>query len=617
MIFPVLLALALLSALHPTAGLFAGMVFGFFQPGFSLLKRLKVETEGHFFIALSVLLSVLLSTHAVYWVSRLMGYTPWSIALSFGILALLSYRADSGFPKTDWKPLAAAFGFFVVMFALFSNTLWVPTEQGVIVGGWNWSDLFAHLPIIQSVNQGNFPPQTPFFAGEPLNYHWFADFHTAFLAKVSGTEPIPWIRFENALYNALLVLCTFAFASRFLSSKAAWMAVVLFLLGGSFAYVNFFQDFAENPSFELIQQKPYDNDWKGFQVPSLLGGYLIVQRPQMIGIPVLIAALVLLLDGRHRKRNALCAGLLVGLLTPFQYFAFAAALMLCGLLFLYDIWKSRKIPLQTIGLFFLPLLFAVPFVLSALGVGKSAGFLKFTPLWLAPKDPAGFVLFYVMNFGLVALLAMAALGLTKIRDKALLALFALALFLVPNVLTLSGTQWDMTKFFAYMTLPLSVLAAAFLSGKPKVLQGLAVFLCILTPVLLFAWTFQSTWIGLTNAELSAGNWIEKNVPQKAVFAAAPVHNTPIDAVAGRFRLTGYPSWMGNYGLDFGPRENALNRAYCGTPAESLSVLRTWNVSYAYVGPNEKAKYACAYPFGNDGAFGKVYDVQEIQIFRVD
>src|SRR3989338_538786 len=195
--FLVLATVALLSPYHPLVGLLAAVLFGFFLPGFCVLKRLRIQMEGHLLLAASVVLSVLLSTHALYWGSRLFGYGPESFALTFVALSLLSYKIDWEFPKTDLKALAAAAGFFLLMFALFYNTLWVQTSEGVIVGGSNWSDLFAHLPIIQSVNQGNFPPQTPFFAGEPLNYHWFVDFHTAWIAKLTNTEPIGWIRFEN------------------------------------------------------------------------------------------------------------------------------------------------------------------------------------------------------------------------------------------------------------------------------------------------------------------------------------------------------------------------------------------------------------------------------------
>ena len=61
----------------------------------------------------------------------------------------------------------------------------------VSAGGSNWSDLGVHLSIAQSLNAGNFPPQVPYFAGAPLVYHWFADFHAAIAARAAGSSRSP------------------------------------------------------------------------------------------------------------------------------------------------------------------------------------------------------------------------------------------------------------------------------------------------------------------------------------------------------------------------------------------------------------------------------------------
>ncbi len=64
----------------------------------------------------------------------------------------------------------------------------------------------VHLSITQSVNAGNFPPQVPFFAGEPLVYHWFADFHAAILAEAAGLFAIPVFIVQSALLAGALAL---------------------------------------------------------------------------------------------------------------------------------------------------------------------------------------------------------------------------------------------------------------------------------------------------------------------------------------------------------------------------------------------------------------------------
>lgn len=607
----------LAASVNAFAAFWAAIVFGFVFPGFALLKQLRVDVPAPLFWALAVLASVLLSSHAVYWASLAFGYSSFSMLVAFGVLSLLAYRLDLAWVKPDWDAVAASAGFFVLMFAFFSATLWVPSANGVVVGAWNYSDYFAHLPIIESIHHGNFPPQTPFFAGAPLTYHFFVDFHSAFVSSFSGVDVHGLVRFENALYAAVLLLAAFSLASAFLPKKAAWLAVALFLFGGGFGYVHFFADAAADPgaALDLIQQTPYDNDWKFFQVPSLLGGYLSVQRPQMIGFAVLAAVLALVLSSPRRKAHLFLAGLLVGLLAPFQYFAFGAALMLLGVLFLFEFKKG----VSAFGrwLWFLPgVLLSVPFVWGALSVGREAGLLRLTPGWLAPADPVGFVVFYAGNLGVPFLLALGALSVTRIQGKWLLGAWVGVLFGLVNLVTLSGTQWDMAKFLAYLTLPGAVLAASFLAEQKKAVVVAAVLLSVLSPALFLGWAFQSRYVGLSNAELDAGSWIEANTPELSVFAAYPVHNSPIDSVAGRLRLTGYSGWMNNYGLPYQEREAALQVIYCGSASESVAAAKTFGVSFVYVGSSEAAKYGCTHPFDGDGSFLKRYDAGGIRVFEV-
>jgi uncharacterized membrane protein len=55
-----------------------------------------------------------------------------------------------------------------------------------VMGGPNWQDTAMHLSIIQSLTQGNFPPQAPYFSGQPLTYYYFSDFHAAIVNTMFG-----------------------------------------------------------------------------------------------------------------------------------------------------------------------------------------------------------------------------------------------------------------------------------------------------------------------------------------------------------------------------------------------------------------------------------------------
>ncbi|GII83238.1 hypothetical protein Ssi03_12280 [Sphaerisporangium siamense] len=55
--------------------------------------------------------------------------------------------------------------------------------------GWAHADLPFHLSLAGELRH-HVPPQVPFVAGEPLNYHWFAYAHLAASSWITGVEPL-------------------------------------------------------------------------------------------------------------------------------------------------------------------------------------------------------------------------------------------------------------------------------------------------------------------------------------------------------------------------------------------------------------------------------------------
>ncbi|MFA6049143.1 MAG: DUF2298 domain-containing protein [Candidatus Micrarchaeia archaeon] len=665
-------ALALLVFLGPLPALFSCIAFGFFVPGFLLLKAFRFEGNAVERLALSALGSILISSHAVYWASIAFGgYSQSSVFSAFAAISTLALFCDikissTGARRRDFwenaRPVLAALAVFAALFLVFSQTLWVPTATGIRVGGWNWSDLFAHLPIIESVNRGNFPPQYPFFAGAPLAYHWFLDLHSAFLSKATAIPAVDFIRVENALCSAILVLLAYSLARVFLKNgKTALLAAILLLFGGSFAYVNFFQDLAKGgDALELVKNTPYDNDWKYFQVPSVLGGYMLVQRPQMIGLPGLVAVVFLFMSAFGQRRpdypRILLAGIFAGLLAPFQFYAFASALLVAAIFFMGKVFekaphgdaaiKNLKALLPAGLAFALPaLLLAAPFVAQAVSTTTSAGNVQMRLGWLAfdqgklewlhnAVPPAAlpfaqafeFPLFYAANLGMVFLMAIAALLFkpANAEKKWFLGTWMLAMFLVANTVSLSGTLWDMAKFFVYLAVPSSILAAAFLESIwekgiiGKAGAAILVAASVLTPLLILSWTAQSQWQALSWDEVEAGKWIEGNTPQKSVFAAYFGHISPIDSVAGRFRISGYSSWMANYGLPgYQTRESDIREIFCSSAENAKTAMQKYGAQHIYLGHQERDRLpGCAFAFRESGLFEKRFYNGGIEIYAL-
>ncbi|HZD96452.1 MAG TPA: hypothetical protein VE133_19480, partial [Candidatus Sulfotelmatobacter sp.] len=78
--------------------------------------------------------------------------------------------------------------------------------------------------------------------------------------------------------------------------------------------------------------------------------------------------------------------------------------------------------------------------------------------------------------------------------------------------------------------------------------------------------------------------ISAQAAPRARVLHAPTYNTPV-FLTGRRSLLGYPGWMWSRGLDFGQRNNDVQRIYSGGP-DAAALLRRYGVEYVLVGPEE-------------------------------
>ncbi len=615
----------------------AVLAFLYILPGYILIKLLRVEADALLTLALSLLLSAMVSAHAIYWLSMLFGYGSGAFYLFFVIVSLAALfvrEPPDIIGKGFQAPAALALITMLVIFYVLYSSMWVPTEHGVITGGWNYSDIFQHLAIVQTVNNGNFPPQEPMFAGAPLRYHWFIDLHTAIAAKLLAVFPAAVMVFEHTLYTGVLSMLAFLLAFHFTKNRnASLIAALLVVFGGGFGYMNLWNDLRTAPLPQLLASKSYDNDWGFFQVPSVLGGYLLVQRPQIIGIPAVAAVMLLVASGYPRDwRRLLLAGLITGMLPPFQTHAFIASVAISltyvayyhAAKFASAIAASRRtaylqearrslLHAEYAALLFLPILISVPFLLgasertSSLGLGLG---------WIAPKDLVQFALFYAGNFGLPFLLAIAGFFLAPPKERWPLAIWMLLLFAIPNLINLTATQWDMAKFFTYMWLPVSIFAGVLISRIPQSFWVVILFFCMLSPVTILFYFLTSNSIGLSASELAAGDWIAANTPQLSVFITGTQHNSPVESVGGRMRIIGYLGWLNNYGLNYSPRVGDIRTIYCGPPDAAASAMRKYDARYIYVSGNERGEFRCGMPFTQSPLFKEEFKRGEAAIYSL-
>ena len=480
--------------------------------------------------------------------------------------------------------------------------IWRVTADGVSSGGSNWSDLGVHLSIAESLNSGgNFPPEVPYFAGEPLVYHWFADFHAAILAEAAGLFSIPAMVVQSAILAGALALLVFSLARRLLrgprARRTAVLAAALVIFTGGLGWIRLLGDLTVVPTAVgapvgagdlayLVSHNSYDNQWLTgwpyFRVPSVMGTGLLAHRATTAGLPMLVGAVLLLVAGLPTARQRAAgwrdrpwliglAGLLGALLAPFHFFFFpvfpllALAWVVAGGRLLDDRAPRNALVLLA------PYLVAAPFVLAPALQATGSGWLRIVAGWpSAPiaDGPAAVAFFYLTNLGVPFLLALAALFLPRVPASRLPGRVGHRPLRHPE--RRAGQRHRLRH---EQVLPGDVgrgRPSCRLADPPLAVAGVAVVLLVSlpSPLLVAAWTATSNLQVLSGAELAAARWVATNTPPDAVFVTDGWVNSLTDA-AGRRRLTTFGPYVANLGYSPDARIADVVEIYCGGDAGPL------------------------------------------------
>jgi hypothetical protein len=634
------LAVALLAAwVVPVLAILVVWPILLLVPGWIIVSRLAPRIDAAGRLGLGVVLSVAVSTHLVYWISTLVGYDRLAVFLAAAVLgATVPLALARRRRMARWGSVTPAIGAMavaalaaVVIGLTLGVGLWRVTPAGVIAGGSNWSDLGVHLSIAQTLNAGaNFPPEVPYFAGVPLVYHWFADFHAAILAAAAGLFAVPAMVVQSTVLAAALALLVFSLARALVrgrhARRVATLAAALALFAGGMGYIRFVADLADaaGTPLDLIRASSYDNqwltEWPYFRIPSVMGTGLLAHRATTAGLPILVGAILLAVaalptqaqrDHGRRDRPALLmlAGLLGALLAPFHFFFFPVLpLLVLAWVAAGGRLLDRDAPRNAVC-FLAPYLLAVPFVLAPLTQATGSGALHLVGIWgSVPTDGGlpGVAFFYLTNLGVPFLLAVATLLVPRLPHRGFVAAWILLLFAIPNLVQLSVVDFDMNKYFQAMWIAVAVAAAWLIRRWP--LTGVAVVLALSvpSPLLVAGWTATSDLQVLTRGELDAADWVAANTPPDAVFVTDGWVNALTDP-AGRKRLTTFGPYIANLGYAPDERISNVTTIYCGGDADlSADLMRRYGATYVVDGGRPSG---CTAPvdFGSSAAFELAYD----------
>lgn len=608
-----LIFLPLISVISINIALLTAFIFTFLVPGLIFSRFFKLKSYEN--LAFIPIFSVLASTQLIYYLSLLVGYSKQTILISFCILAavyaLVNLKKEiyslKIFLKTkqlNRRTLSIFLFIFTLVLTILYSSVWSENENGIIITGSNWQDTPLHYEIIESINNGNFPPQMPNYSGEPMKYHYFIDFHTAILEKVYGFLP-KLLPISNAIFILIFVLSIYSL-TRVHGKREANFSTFLSIFAWGFSYLILFIDLT-NGQFNPLKNYIYQYG-EFYALPPIFDN-LLQQRPLLIGLPGFVCILFLLRNMEDGNR-ILLAGLVTGLLFPFHAISFVCGYIAYFISLALNLNNFKKHHFC----FLVSIIFALPFIISRV----TSIPIYIIPLWALKFIEGNPVLFYVMNLGIPFLITLVLLFI-KTGEKFLKIVF-IGLFLIPNLVSITPNPWDMYKFFIFAWIPIVVLSGTVLAKIRRSIAITLILLSILTSVSVIVYNLSTNRIAANWDEYNLGIWIQNNVEERAVFLthSQSIHSPPT-MIGGRLRVSSYTNWAYGHGIpldEIWKRVDDVDRAYAGSQDDLREVTEMYNVTYIYVGEKELINYpGCVPKFSKIDWLKLVYDGR-LKIYKI-
>lgn len=598
-------------------------------------------------LPLYFVLSVIISSYSTYLASIVFGFTRWTVLGCFLLFLIMTVAlilrrkmVFTGMIRNCLPEILVGILIYSAYFIALLPAIFNFYNGYFVMGGPNWQDTAMHLSIIQSLANGNFPPQAPYFSGQPLSYYYFSDFHAAIVNLSFGKFFPEVLVLLNPFLAATFFFSVFALSYTLTTKKAlsifAGVSAVFF---GNFGFLSLVSDILAKKGdyISLVTANPYNFD-KFYLQMTPMADYFLQNRPMMVGLPVFMMMIFLLLDSSNKKRknlsNVLMAGILTGSLLKFQLFGFVVSGIFFGIYKTFGLVKKRLIFsdfLKEAFIFIAPsLFFYLIFGLGRVGGRTLLQVFLGSFYWGAwqTHGPVWFLYFVIENLGVAFVISTFCIftkNFWKNTEALSIYVSGLVLLVIPLIMRFTIYEFDMLKFLYYLAPIICVLLAYFYKNSKNQKLSIATFFIVmvitsLSSVNILIHSYLSRTQGYSYSDYEAGVWIVDNTPQNSVFVTMPtVHSAPTD-IAGRLRIISYINWPYSHGFNVGD-DNVFTRV-----ADVENVYKTgdiaqvkikYHASYLYFSPDEKGKYPEAdILFSKNKYLRMVYDKDGIKIYEI-
>lgn len=614
----------------------------FFMVGFVVTQVFFSKIIFRIKFPIYIVSSLVVSTFLIYIVAMFFGLNRNVVLITFTPFLPLSLyftyklRADFlDYFKSNLKGLLVIFFIITIYFIALYPAILGRKDNYLVMSGVNWQDTALHLSITQSLSQGNFPPQAPYFSGAPLSYYYFTDLHSAIIG-VAYNRFFPRVFvYDNALLAGVLALSLYSLA--FEISKNRKLAMLSSFIGsfyGSLIFYKFFQEIINGGKIrEILANNIYSMEYQKLFGMANMADYYLQNRPMMIGLPVVIITILLIINGFKKEKLAtlLLGGLLTASLVKIQFFCILAGVVAFIILSISCLKKSKlKFLFKSSILFFIPillfyLLFGIKSVNGLELVDLIKNTFRFGP-WDSSKDFIWKIEFVFLNFGFPFIVTIASL-LSKLRkDYKLISVAALIFVIIPFLVTFTIDGADMFKFFYFAIMLFAVITPFALRNILKnelgfrILITLIVVITTSASILTLGNSFYNKNLGYSLPDYNAGLWIRENTPQKSVFVTTTsIHSAPTD-LAGRLRVISYTNWPYTHGFTTGS-DNVFSRAedvkLVYDTGDIDNIKLKYKTNYVFYGGEESSQFPDAWRlFDTNKNLKLIYSQDNIKIYEI-